>query len=870
MKNFKKVLALVLAVVMLLSFATVASAVTSDYYKDAADIDYNEAVDVLGSIGVLNGFPDDTFRPDATITRAQAAKIIAMFDNGSTDINKLYTAANPFADCVDHWAESYIAYGVKTGIIAGIGGDKFAPEANVTGVQFLKMVLVVLGYDAKVEGLEGKNWDVNTLALAKQVGLTATLGNKFDYSADLSRQEAAVIMLDALRADVVEYGTKLGVNYDRVAEEIDKWNKADEAEQFAGVNINGVFYMTVAGAVKTGEQLMEQWNLVEGKWSDAFYRPYTTWTVTTTGKTLKYMYPVAAEYTTATNYCNLLVDLGVAKTDYRTTRSIEYSNNGRDISTFEVSHNIADDCVAKLRTLGGQGTLTQVFYMGGKTYRVTEIETWLGRVTDVTDSRTYRDGHLVNESLIDLTVVENSGIQEDFYDEVVADKYSVGEYVLVTRSYRVYGQVDPTLKSKNSYADGLQTIVEAKAETAALNGVSEWQTKVGDTWTPDALHFYLGKVDYNYPVTTEVDTDKYAKPLRKAYSFLYDTYGNVIGIVNSYTSKDVVVIDWMYMIANAGNAVLKANIVGLDAKITEAATVAKLEGKPAEWWIDEQGDYANPAGANWWGVEYGINWSDRYEKLYFSSTNADGEYTLNAANGATYDGVALLANKAYLYNWDGINATATNVTLTDDTQILVHEVDGSYTAVTGKDVGTIYADHAEVLLDGSGEFAAIIYLYGDVYRQSSKTVGFVAVDYTNRPDTEAVGVYDLCPVTVYFDGEAKTIYVTNADYDAYLVANGDGFYEFRFTDKVGDQIYCEIVSRPAAANTEYSYVALDGNTLKVTSGAGAESFKVAADVVIYDVYAGVVTKVDGLTGGNLRLGFNAAGVVTTIYCIVSK
>ena len=51
MKNFKKVLALVLAVVMLLSFATVASAVTSDYYKDAADIDYNEAVDVLGTIG---------------------------------------------------------------------------------------------------------------------------------------------------------------------------------------------------------------------------------------------------------------------------------------------------------------------------------------------------------------------------------------------------------------------------------------------------------------------------------------------------------------------------------------------------------------------------------------------------------------------------------------------------------------------------------------------------------------------------------------------------------------------------------------------------------------------------------------------------
>ena len=200
MKNFKKVLALVLAVVMLLSFATVASAVTSDFYKDVDDIDYKEAVDVLGTIGVLEGYPDNTFLPEKTITRAEAAKIIAMFDNKSSTINGLYASANPFSDCVDHWAESYIAYGVKTGIIAGVGGDKFAPSANVTGVQCLKMVLVVLGYDAKAEGLEGKNWDVNTLALAKRAGLTATLGVKFDYSAYLKRQEAAVIMLDALRA----------------------------------------------------------------------------------------------------------------------------------------------------------------------------------------------------------------------------------------------------------------------------------------------------------------------------------------------------------------------------------------------------------------------------------------------------------------------------------------------------------------------------------------------------------------------------------------------------------------------------------------------------------------------------------------------
>jgi Spy/CpxP family protein refolding chaperone len=99
MKNFKKVLALVLAVATLLSFATIASAVSSSSYKDAADITKNgqtEAIDVLSGIGVLTGYPDTTFKPNQDITRAEAAKIIAMFDNGATDISALYKSANPF------------------------------------------------------------------------------------------------------------------------------------------------------------------------------------------------------------------------------------------------------------------------------------------------------------------------------------------------------------------------------------------------------------------------------------------------------------------------------------------------------------------------------------------------------------------------------------------------------------------------------------------------------------------------------------------------------------------------------------------------------------------------------------------------------
>ena len=68
MKNFKKVLALVLVLATLLGLATMASATE---YKDADKIsaDYTEAVKVLDLIETMQGYPNGEFRPTATITR---------------------------------------------------------------------------------------------------------------------------------------------------------------------------------------------------------------------------------------------------------------------------------------------------------------------------------------------------------------------------------------------------------------------------------------------------------------------------------------------------------------------------------------------------------------------------------------------------------------------------------------------------------------------------------------------------------------------------------------------------------------------------------------------------------------------------------
>ena len=133
MKNFKKVLALVLVLATLMGLATVASAA----YKDEKDIsaDYSEAVKVLNLIETMQGYPNGEFRPTATITREEAAKLIAIFDNKDTDISTYYTSINPFADEKGRWGESYVGYGYRAGIIAGMNATTFAPTANVTGLR---------------------------------------------------------------------------------------------------------------------------------------------------------------------------------------------------------------------------------------------------------------------------------------------------------------------------------------------------------------------------------------------------------------------------------------------------------------------------------------------------------------------------------------------------------------------------------------------------------------------------------------------------------------------------------------------------------------------------------------------------------------
>ena len=201
MRNLKKVLSLVLCMAVMLSVMVVGAGAA---FKDQEKIKNTEAVDACVALNIINGYTDGSYKPEGTITRAEACKMICVALNGGEEPTLGTSAKASFTDTKGHWAEKYIESCVAQGIVAGIGGGKFNPNGNITGSQFAKMLLTALGFNAGTEGYVGAAWEVEVNVDASAKGLYVDLAG-MDPAKALSRDNAAQMVWNALNAYEVEY-----------------------------------------------------------------------------------------------------------------------------------------------------------------------------------------------------------------------------------------------------------------------------------------------------------------------------------------------------------------------------------------------------------------------------------------------------------------------------------------------------------------------------------------------------------------------------------------------------------------------------------------------------------------------------------------
>lgn len=894
MKNLKKVLALVLAVVMIMSVVTVASAKT---YKDAdkeAYKTYADAIDALSSLKILDGFEDGEFKADRTFNRAQAAKIVAIVHNAATNgkikdqtaISALYSnAQNPFVDCNTSWALPYINYCRITGLADGMTATTYAPKRELTGVQWLKLMLTTLNFNTAKEGYTGTGWDVNVLNRANEVGLTAGLADDWKAIAPIKRGEAAQILYNALTKYLVEYGQLVKNNYDTTGKYYKTAFISNEQVAQSGYTLGAKMGITIERATDDFRRPGYNWSY--GSWS-AFYmdKPVNSYTKAvsaceilkndmkvseTSGKSVKLNGHVKGEVKAGesgwenTYATELKVDGKATKgtaLNYFAVDGRKYAYGAEDYAGITLSHDQDKNCQKVTggwwnAQFGGQGDLTQVFKTEDG-WVITTIHTFLAEVTKVNKTNKYNH---INGETSDLKVwvdMQDNG-------PVYAEKHFVAKNGIATTDYAVGTKVLVTLSLKKSETENLvdheregvvASIAAADSKTGKLTGASDLayaeSVSVDGTKYPTACRFVMGKND----------AMKFAN-YGKTFTFYFDSYGNVIGRDDNTTASTYVVMDKIYAYSDKGVFTIKADLYDLEGKKLEDVTVAQA-GDFADF--KPNTNEAAKAGAYEVSIYAAMNKTNLVDALYTYTVNDKGAYVLNWTGSTTNnnpygptatdpnfaEGYGRLdgsythtAKLAYIYA--GGNTTTAEVKLSESTKFIVKSIGGEWTSYTGYTaLPALTAKYMDVVhIDGDG-YADVVYLGNAIFAGDSITGWVVNWGRFNWADG-----YDL--VTVYVAGEPVVVNVPNplGTTDSSTLPLGAGMYTFEIGKDKNGVAYATAYKRTADIS---GFVAL-GTVSKDTTAITLQGGEVIGltDVAIYAVNAdGTVTKADAsvLTDGD--------------------
>ncbi len=212
MKQCRRLIGLLLAVIMLCSMVPVASASATSEYPDFPTGWSKEAMSAVVANGLLNGYDDGKIHPEANLTRAQFAAIITRAFGAKTKAN-----VSAYSDVLTSaWYYDAIAQAVKMGALNGKSATQMDPDAPITRQETFTAVarIFVLSNDdtsvlAKFKD-KGKiaSWAAEYMAALTERGyVNGDPEGNSNPEKYITREEFAQFMHNAIRTYITKPGT---------------------------------------------------------------------------------------------------------------------------------------------------------------------------------------------------------------------------------------------------------------------------------------------------------------------------------------------------------------------------------------------------------------------------------------------------------------------------------------------------------------------------------------------------------------------------------------------------------------------------------------------------------------------------------------
>ncbi|AWC31700.1 S-layer homology domain-containing protein [Bacillus cytotoxicus] len=231
--SYKKVIAGTMTAAMVAGVVSPVAA-AGKTFPDVENHWSKDSVYYLVEKGAIKGNDDGTFAPDRTVTRAEAATMMAQILNLKIEEN----AKPSFKDAQDHWASKFIAAVEKAGVVAGKGDGTFDPNGKIDRASMAAMLVGAYKLDSKVSGeLKTKfddlknHWGEKKANILVELGISVGTGSAWEPNKSVTRAEAAQFIANtdkkfgaAAKVDSAKVATsqKLEVKFDKAVEKLTK------------------------------------------------------------------------------------------------------------------------------------------------------------------------------------------------------------------------------------------------------------------------------------------------------------------------------------------------------------------------------------------------------------------------------------------------------------------------------------------------------------------------------------------------------------------------------------------------------------------------------------------------------------------------